>query len=48
MITRKKYEVDTSETFCNKQEYTASLNIILAHLCADFQGCEIQGFLCPC
>lgn len=48
MITRKTYDVDTSEAFCNKQEYTASLNIILAHLCADFQASEFQGSLCPC
>lgn len=40
MTTRKKYDVDTPETFCNKQEYATSLNTILAHLCADFQASE--------
>lgn len=39
MTTRKKYDVDTPETFCNKQEYATSLNI-LAHLCAVFQASE--------
>lgn len=48
MITRKEYEIDPSETFWNREEYATTLNIILAHLCADFQGSELQRSLPSC
>lgn len=48
ILTRKEHETDTSKIFCKRQEYATALNIILAHLCANFQASEIHGLLSPC